>query len=153
MLAISIDDSQEDFLARYINLETAGKNRSNLVRLVSVALKELTQQEKVDDKTRDIVAFIALALIEISKTIDPTVEPWEKRGYWLKADRFRIEWSWAEKMGSRLFLAIQVEDWSDIALITAQLAEKLSHVKVPTRHTETPWSGAWAKLINQNSIK
>ncbi|UCH60336.1 MAG: hypothetical protein JSV61_02365 [Anaerolineales bacterium] len=139
-------------MARYINLDSAGKNRSNMVRGVAIALKELVQQPKVDAKTRDIVAFIALALLEISKTIDPTVEPWEKRGYWIKADRFRLEWSWAEKMGSRLKSFLNEEDWPEIAMITAQLAEKLSHVKIPSKHRfGTPWDGAWEQIKNQNN--
>ena len=134
-------------MGRYINLESADKNRTKLVRLVSVALKELMRQSQIDGKTRDLVAFMAMALLEISKTIDPTVEPWEKRGYWVKADRFRREWSWAEKLGDKLYSALSAEDWHEIAQITAQLAEKLSQEKVPARHRlGAPWTGAWEKF-------
>jgi len=134
-------------LGRYINLESAGKNRTKLVRLVSDALKELMRQSQIDGMTRDLVAFMSMALLEITKTIDLTVEPWEKRGYWVKADRFRREWSWAEKLGDKLYSALSAEDWHEIAQITAQLAEKLSQEKVPARHRlGAPWTGAWEKF-------
>lgn len=134
-------------MGRYINLESAGKNRTKLVRLVSDALKELMRQSQIDGMTRDLVAFMSMALLEITKTIDLTVEPWEKRGYWVKADRFRREWSWAEKLGDKLYSALSAEDWHEIAQITAQLAEKLSQEKVPARHRlGAPWTGAWEKF-------
>ena len=134
-------------MGRYINLESADKNRTKLVRLVSDALKELMRQSQIDGMTRDLVAFMSMALLEITKTIDLTVEPWEKRGYWVKADRFRREWSWAEKLGDKLYSALSAEDWHEIAQITAQLAEKLSQEKVPARHRlGAPWTGAWEKF-------
>ena len=134
-------------MGRYINLESAGKNRTKLVRLVSDALKELMRQSQIDGMTRDLVAFMSMALLEITKTIDLTVEPWEKRGYWVKADRFRREWSWAEKLGDKLYSALSAEDWHEIAQITARLAEKLSQEKVPARHRlGAPWTGAWEKF-------
>ena len=134
-------------MGRYINLESADKNRTKLVRLVSDALKELMRQSQIDGMTRDLVAFMSMALLEITKTIDLTVEPWEKRGYWVKADRFRREWSWAEKLGDKLYSALSAEDWHEIAQITAQLAEKLSQEKVPVRHRlGAPWTGAWEKF-------
>ena len=117
------------------------------MRLVSDALKELMRQSQIDGMTRDLVAFMSMALLEITKTIDLTVEPWEKRGYWVKADRFRREWSWAEKLGDKLYSALSAEDWHEIAQITAQLAEKLSQEKVPARHRlGAPWTGAWEKF-------
>jgi len=105
------------------------------------------RQSQIDGMTRDLVAFMSMALLEITKTIDLTVEPWEKRGYWVKADRFRREWSWAEKLGDKLYSALSAEDWHEIAQITAQLAEKLSQEKVPVRHRlGAPWTGAWEKF-------
>jgi hypothetical protein len=134
-------------LGRVINPESAGKTRTTLTRSIVLALRELTRQMDVNDQTRDLAAFIALALQAISKTIDPSVEAWEKRGYWLKADRFRLEWAWTERLGKELQAALLVDDWPKVALLSAQVAEKLKDVELPQRHRlGTPWTGAWAHL-------
>ena len=38
----------------------------------------------------------------IDESIEQSVAAWEKRGYWLKADRFRQEWRWAGDLGRRM---------------------------------------------------
>lgn len=134
-------------MGRVINPESAGKDRTRLTRAVVLALKELMHQTRPDDTTRDLAAFIALALDEVSETIDASVGAWEKRGYWLKADRFRMEWAWAEKLGTAMREAVLVEDWPRVAMTAAQVTEKLKDVDVPARHKlGTPWVGAWKQL-------
>lgn len=134
-------------MSRVINPESAGKTRTQLVRSVVLALRELMRQAEVNNQTRDLAAYIALALQAVMKTIDPSVEAWEKRGYWLKADRFRLEWAWAERLGKEMQAALQADDWQRVALIAAQVAEKLKEVDLPQRHRlGTPWTGAWAHL-------
>jgi hypothetical protein len=134
-------------LGRVIKIEGVGKERKHLTRTVVLALRELMKQTEPDSKTRDLAAFIALALLEIEKTIDESVTPWEKRGYWLKADRFRLEWAWAGRLGLEMREAVILEDWTAIARIAAQVAEKLDHVQLPKRNRlGTPWEGAWEQL-------
>jgi hypothetical protein len=134
-------------LGRVIKIEGVGKERKHLTRAVVLALRELMKQTEPDSKTRDLAAFIALALLEIEKTIDESVTPWEKRGYWLKADRFRLEWAWAGRLGLEMREAVILEDWTAIARIAAQVAEKLDHVQLPKRNRlGTPWEGAWEQL-------
>jgi len=105
----------------------------------------------VDEHTRDLAAYIVLALEQIFKTIDISVSAWEKRGYWVKADRFRMEWIWTESLGSHLQKALLAEDWPAVAMTSAQVAEKLREVDVPKRHKlGTPWVGAWNKMHTLN---
>jgi hypothetical protein len=130
-----------------INPDSAGKERTQLVRSVVLALKELMHSSDVNQETRDLAAYIALALQAISNTIDISVEAWEKRGYWLKADRFRMEWAWTGRAAQTLRTAVLSEDWQTVALTSAQVAEKLNKVDVPKRHgLGTPWVGARAQL-------
>lgn len=134
-------------MGRVINTQSAGKERTRLSKATVIAIREMTRQGEIDNQTRDLAAFIALALEAISGTIDPSVAAWEKRGYWVKADRFRMEWSWAEKLGSQMRQAIMEEDWHTVAMTAAHIAEKLRNVKVSERHRMgTPWEGAWQKL-------
>jgi hypothetical protein len=134
-------------LGRVINPDGVGKERTRLTRATVLAIRELMRQTDTDDNTRDLAAFVALTLEAIYGTIDVSVEAWEKRGYWVKADRFRMDWLWTERLGNTLRTSLLDEDWTTVALTAAQVAEKLGHVKVPKRHgLGTPWVGAWEKL-------
>lgn len=134
-------------MGRVINLEGVGKERKNLARAVVLALRELMQQPEPDQTTRDLAAFISLALEEIHQTIDESVAAWEKRGYWLKADRFRLEWAWSETLSQKMREAVLQEDWPEVAATAASIAQKLNTVVLPQRHRlGTPWVGAWEKL-------
>ena len=134
-------------MSRIINPESAGKERTQLTRVVVLALRELIQKTSVDDQTRDLAAFIALALASIYETIDISVAAWEKRGYWVKADRFRMEWIWTQSLGGALRTALLAEDWATVAGVSAQVMQKLKEVDVPRRNQiGTPWVGAWQRL-------
>ena len=82
--------------------------------------------------------------------------PWEKRNYWVKADSFRRDWSWTEKLGTEMKSAAFDQDWQTVAILSAQIGSKLSKVQVSPRHRMgKPWLGAWEalqahKLKNQN---
>ena len=137
----------EDRLSRVINPEGAGKERSRLLRGVVLALRNLMQQTTIDETTRDLASFIALALEAIAATIDPSVEPWEKRGYWVKADRFRMEWNWTGRLSKAMRLAVVNEDWVEVARLSADIMGRVGAVIVPTRHgLGTPWVGSWKRL-------
>lgn len=134
-------------LGRVINPDGVGKERTRLTRATVLAIRELMRQEDTDETTRDLAAFVALTLDAIYETIDVSVAAWEKRGYWVKADRFRMDWMWTDRLGRTLRTAVLEGDWPTVALTAAQVAEKLGHVKVPKRHgLGTPWVGAWEKL-------
>ncbi|MFC1936525.1 hypothetical protein ACFLYP_02535 [Chloroflexota bacterium] len=112
----------------------------------------MMKQTKPDSKTQDLAAFISMALLSIADTIELSVAPWEKRDYWIKADRFRREWAWAGKLGQEIREATIDEDWPSVASLAAQIGEKLSNVKVSPRHRMgTPWVGAWNKLTQEGS--
>lgn len=134
-------------MGRVIKIEGPGKDRKRLTRAIVLALRELMQQSQPDDETRNLAAFIGLALQAVYETIDETVTPWEKRGYWLKADRFRLEWEWTGPIGEAMGTAVLAENWAEVAGLAGQVAGKLDDVKLPKRHRMgTPWAGAWEEL-------
>ena len=134
-------------MGRVINPDGAGKNRTNMTRSVVLALRELVKQNETNQQTLDLAAFIVLALEAIAATIDSSVEAWEKRGYWLKADRFRMEWAWTVSLGQTMRKAVMQQDWALVAVTAAQIAGKLNNIEVPQRHKlGTPWVGAWDRL-------
>lgn len=130
-------------MSRIYSPDSTGKERTRLSKTIVLALRELMKQSEPDDLTRDITAYVILALEKIAGNIDASVEAWEKRGYWVKADRFRLDWDWAGSSAAKLRQALSVEDWGTIAVTAAQVAQKLNKVDVPQRHRlGTPWVGA-----------
>jgi hypothetical protein len=134
-------------VARVFNPDSAGKERNRLTREIVLALRELMRQTETNELSRNLTAFIALSLVEVHKTVDISVAAWEKRGYWVKSDRFRMEWEWSLGMGEKIRDALINEDWATIAMTAAQVAQKLMKIKVPARNRlGTPWVGAWERL-------
>ncbi len=138
-------------MGRLISIESAGKDRTRLTKGVVLAIRELVTQTEISDKTRDLAAFIAMALEAIAGGIDSSVEAWEKRGYWIKADRFRMDWEWAGRLGRKMKEATRKEDWPTVALTATQIAEKLKKVEMLKRPPKSePWEGAWDKLSSSD---
>lgn len=134
-------------MSRVIQTEGAGKDRNRLTRCVVLALRELMRQTEPNELAHDLAAFIGLALVEIGDTVDASVVAWEKRDYWVKADRFRMEWEWARRLGLAMQEAVRAEDWAQVALLSAQIGQRLMKVTIPQRHRlGTPWEGAWERL-------
>lgn len=112
-----------------------------------MALRQLAQQTDFGDEARDLAAFIALALGAINEGIDPSVAAWEKRGYWVKADRFRMEWAWTGPMSKRLTGALLQGDWGEVAQLSVQVAQKLDRIQVSNNsRVGKPWEGAFERL-------
>jgi len=134
-------------LGRIINPDSVGKERTRLTKAIVLSVRELAKQTQPDETTRDLVAFIALALRAIADGIDVSVAAWEKRDYWVKADRFRMEWMWAGQLADKMKTAVLEDDWATIAQLMPRIADKLNKIKVSDRHRlGKPWVGAWKTL-------
>jgi hypothetical protein len=130
-----------------IHLDGAGKERKRLIRETVLALRELAKQSHTT--SRDLVAFIT---VSTNETVETSVSAWEKRGYWVKADRYRLEWDWTLKISRDLHKALLDENWQQITESSIELATRLSTVKLPQRHSlGTPWVGAWEVMRSQKS--
>jgi hypothetical protein len=136
-------------MSRVINPDSAGKERTRLTKAIVIAIRELARQSEPNNEARDLAAFIALALQTIAGGIDVSVAAWEKRDYWVKADRFRMDWAWAGQMGEKMKAAVMEDDWGSVASLAAQIGQKLAKVKVSENHRMgTPWVGTWEQLKN-----
>ena len=91
-------------MSRVINTNGTGKERNTFTRGIVAALRELMKQKEPDAHSYDLVAFIGLSLVAIDANIEQSVKAWEKRDYWVKADRFRMEWSWAGQVGREILI-------------------------------------------------
>ena len=136
-------------MSRVINPESAGKDRTRLTKAIVLAVRELAKQQEVTDETRDLAAFISLALKTISDGIDASVVAWEKRDYWIKADKFRMEWMWSGQYADKIKVAVFTDDWATIAMTMPQIAQRLSKIIVSDNHRlGKPWAGAFKQLTS-----
>jgi len=134
-------------LSRVINPDSVGKDRTRLSKAIVLAVRELAKQTEVTNEAKDLAAFISLALKTISEGIDSSVAAWEKRDYWVKADRFRMEWMWAGQYAEKMKVAIFTNDWSSVAMISAQVAQKFGKIVIAQNHRlGKPWVGAFKRL-------
>jgi hypothetical protein len=130
-----------------INPESAGKQRTQLTKSIVIAVRELARQTEPGPASRDLAAFIALALQAIAEGIDVSVAAWEKRGYWVKADRFRMDWSWTAQYAAKMKDAVLADDWGTIAMLSMQTAQKLGKIQVSDNHRlGKPWAGAYTRM-------
>ncbi|MGA2502973.1 MAG: hypothetical protein ABSG01_02650 [Anaerolineales bacterium] len=136
-------------MSRIINPDSAGKERSHLSKAIVLAVREMAIQSEPGTASLDLAAFIALALERIAGTIDVSVAAWEKRDYWVKADKFRMEWAWADQLAKKMRDGLGKGDWIEIAQVAALVAQKLNKVSIsPGNRLGKPWVGAWDVLKN-----
>ena len=138
-------------MSRIITSESAGKDRTRLTKTVVIAIRELLRQKEPGNLSRDLIACILMSLDSIYETVDASVEAWEKRGYWLKADRFRMDWQWTKIIADKMRPLVLSENYGELIPLMVEVLQALDSVKVSENHRlGTPWTGAWDEL--QQSI-
>ncbi len=130
-----------------INPDSVGKERTRLTKSIVLCIRELAKQSAVTAETKDQAAYIALALQAIADGIDVSVAAWEKRDYWVKADKFRMEWMWAGQTATKMKTAVLTDDWATIAMLMPQIAQRFNKVEVSDNHRlGKPWTSAYQLL-------
>jgi len=135
-------------MSRIIYTETPGKTRHHYRRSIAEMLRRLSQKDRVDQEAKDQAALIVLCLQGMADTVDQTIRAWEKRDYWMKAERFRRQWTWLDPMADQLGALIYQEQWHELPALLAKLAPHFADVTVK-RMTRSPsvWQGAHQKLM------
>lgn len=134
-------------MSRVINPDSVGKERTRLTKGIVLCIRELAKQTAVTPESKDLAAYIALALQAISEGIDVSVAAWEKRDYWVKADKFRMEWMWAGQSAAKMKTAVLTDDWAAVAMLMPQIASRFGKIIVSDNHRlGKPWEGAYTLL-------
>jgi hypothetical protein len=135
-------------MSRVISVDGPGKVRNQHRRTIAEALRRLSQKPEFDDEVKDLAAIIVFCLHGIADTIDRTTEAWEKRDYYLKADRFREEWRWLDPLADELSGVIYDGRWDELPVVLTQLMPHFADVTVKqmTRKASL-WQGAYEKLV------
>jgi hypothetical protein len=138
-------------MSRIIATESPGKIRNQHRRTIAEALRRLSQKPQFDDEARDLAALVVFCLHGIADTIDRTIEAWEKRDYWIKAERFREEWRWLEPITDELSAVIYQGKWNQLPLVLAELMPHFSDVTVKQMTRKpTIWRGAYARFMQED---
>ena len=134
-------------MSRVIRTGSASSERNRLKKALVLAIRELMKQSEPNETSRDLIAFILLCLERITETVEESAEAWEKRGYWLKADHFRMEWEWARLLAERIRPNVLTENYNKIIPDLIELSQSLNDVTISDNHRlGTPWLGAWDQL-------
>ncbi len=135
-------------MSRIIHTEgSPTTQRSRLRRTIAEVLRRLTEKKHFDAESKDLTALIVFALREIKENVNRSAEAWEKRDYYIKADRFRREWDWVGPMERLLAAAILYDQPEELPSLFAQLLPKFQDVKI-TKLTRggALWEGAYDRL-------
>lgn len=136
-------------MSRVIHLDSPGKRRSQLRRTIAEILRHLMLKRKLDEEARDMAAALVFSLRDIAQTVETTTAAWEKRNYFLKADRFRRKWEWVLPAAEGLKSVLLNDGWERLPRQLARLAPHFADIRVAkmTRKSST-WKASY-RLLKQ----
>lgn len=133
-------------VSRVIRTEAATRLRDRQLTLAAIALEGIERPDLGAQDLRDRLAFVSLALAEVQRSVEQTADAWEKRGYWVKADRFRTDWMWLPERLQKLDRSLAEQKLDEALRLTRQFD---GHFPAPSGRlrssSTTIWSGAWAR--------
>ena len=137
-------------VSRLINGTNPGVERNQLRRTIAEALRRLMRKQKIDEESKDLVALIVYSLRGIAEGVDQSARAWEKRDYFVKADKFRMEWAWAEQFANKLEVILRGELWNELPMALAELAPKFSGITITKFvRSEAMWKGRHKQLMSE----
>ena len=139
-------------MGRVVNTDSASAQRNRLRRTIAEALRLLGQKQTIDDEAHDLAALIVFSLRGIAQGVDTSAVAWEKRDYYIKADRFRSDWAWVEPMARQLEVILVRERWDNLPTVLALLLPRFSDIKL-TKMTRMPdlWAGCYDRLLKERA--
>jgi hypothetical protein len=138
-------------VGRIVRTDSGAGRRTRILKSMALALRAAAADSPADDEVPEILAFLALCLRELNESFEETARAWERREYWLKADRFRSEWAWVPRILGRLEPALTARDWDRARACGMELASVLAdrRLRVPDSKA-TPWRGAWDAWVQKH---
>jgi hypothetical protein len=137
-------------MSRVINFDNPSKRRNANQRTIAELLRRLSEKNTLDEDVKDMASMIVFCLRDISEGVEQTVTAWEKRDYWMKAERFLREWQWTGEMAANLDDVIRNKAWDLLPELLADLFPRYADIQIKTM-TRKPdiWKGAYRKLLTQ----
>ncbi len=137
-------------MSRVINPIAPGKTRGQHMRTLAELLRRLASKPSIDEEAKDMAAAMVFLLRDIDDGIDVSTLAWEKQDYWLKADRFRIDWEWAGQAAVDIEDLIRNEAWDLLPRLMMELFPRFASIRIK-RLTRKPelWRGAYGQLMTE----
>ena len=137
-------------MGRVINTANPGSERNRLRRTIAEILRHLMFKRGVDDEVKDMTAALVYALRGIAESVQVTTDAWEKRDYYVKADRFRLEWEWVAPAARRLEALVREGRWEDLPREVAALAPHFADIRI-AKMTRAPstWASSYERLTRE----
>lgn len=137
-------------MGRVINTNNPSTHRQQVRRTIAEALRLLFQKNGFDEEAKDLAALIVFSLRELSDGVDQSASAWEKRGYFMKADRFRREWEWVDPAADELETLLRGGEWLRVPVALARLVPRFADIKI-RRLTRSPamWEGCYRRLLEK----
>jgi hypothetical protein len=135
-------------MSRIVNINSPTKIRNRNRRTIAEILRLLSKKQMIDDDAKNMISLIVFLLREINSGVEQTIHAWEKRDYWMKAERFLRDWSWTKELAANFEDVIRNEAWDLMPELLAELYPKFTDIqlKTMTRNPST-WKGAHQRLI------
>lgn len=135
-------------MSRVINVENPTKIRNNRRRTIAELLRRLSQKPAIDEDAKDMSAAIVFALWDISDGVEQTIRAWEKRDYWLKAERFLRQWEWTAEAAANIEDVIRHEAWDLLPQLLIELNTHFTDIQLKTMTRKADvWQGAYQRLL------
>ena len=135
-------------MSRVINTNSPAKVRNRNRRTSAEILRRFGTKDAMDEEARDMAAQLVYALRAISGSVNQSVVAWEKRGYWIKADRFMREWQWSAEMAANVEDVLRNEAWDVMPRLLGELAPHLADIQIrKMTRPQSTWLGAYQKLL------
>jgi len=133
-------------LSRIIQTDSPAQYREKLLKTLASAYRDYKEEEMTEAQQKDLCAFALLTLKVLSESIDRTASAWEKRDYWLKADRLRNAWKWTSKTYDEMHAALITNDVDAALHSLNKLSVHLDSITLPKKSSgRNLWKGAWKK--------
>jgi len=135
-------------MTRIINPNSPAKIRNYNQRTIAEVLRRLGGQKELNSESRDMAAILVYSLREIYASSIQTANAWEKRGYWLKADRFLRQWEWSIQFATNLEDVIRNDAWDLLPRLLSELFPYTADIQVKKlTRSQSNWQGAYQKLL------
>jgi hypothetical protein len=133
-------------LSRVVRAEPATRLRVRQLTLAALTVVGIGRPGLAPEELRDRLAFLALTLAQVLRSVEQTADAWEKRGYWVKSDRFRAEWGWLPDTLRKLSDLLAEQRLEEALRLAGELNDRLPAPSGSPRSTSGAiWSGAWAR--------
>jgi hypothetical protein len=135
-------------VSRVISTNSVGKERRQLRRTIAEALRRLAHKPKFDQESRDLAALIVFCLRGLEEGVEQTIQAWEKRDYFLKADRFQRQWEWIDGTAYALESALLLGQWDQVPEVLATLFPRFTDITIGRfTRSEEAWAGCYERLV------